>query len=178
MTDPDSAPLTVVGLPDCRPRGELALPQLRWRLPQTGGGTPLGKNKGLSARRSRDTHPELLIRRSLYRRGLRYRVNYPVPGSRRRTMDIAFPRRRIAVFIDGCYWHGCPLHFRSPQTNTEFWLHKISRNRDRDSDTNSRLREAGWVVMRFWEHQESDQAARAIFAAVMNHAEMALEETR
>ena len=171
MSDPNGRPLGPKGYSS--PVGDApclleASRTARWQTP--------GKNAALSGRRSRDTRPELLIRQALFSRGLRYRVNYPVPGASRRTVDIAFPRRRIAVFVDGCYWHGCPVHFRSPRTNTGFWLGKISGIRDRDSETNARLREAGWVVLRFWEHQDSDQAASVISAAVEKSLEMALGE--
>jgi len=128
--------------------------------------TSLERVRSSGPRRSRDTRPELLIRKALFHLGLRYRVNFPVPGSRRRSMDIAFPRWQVAIFVDGCYWHGCPMHFKLPKTNTDFWVRQISRTRDRDSETNAWLRESGWTVMRFWEHQDSSDAAAAIFAAV------------
>jgi DNA mismatch endonuclease (patch repair protein) len=110
--------------------------------------------KNMQANRGRDTTPELTVRRLLHARGLRYRVNLPVPAARRRTIDIAFTRSRLAVFIDGCFWHGCPEHFQLPKSNTAFWDTKISRNRDRDHETGELLRSQGWTVVRFWEHED------------------------
>jgi len=133
-----------------------------------GMGAPISKTNASTRRRSRDTRPELLIRKALFDLGLRYRVNFPVPGFRRRSMDIAFPRRQVAVFVDGCFWHGCPVHFNSPRTNTDFWVRQVSLTRDRDSETNAWLRDAGWIVMRFWEHQDSDEASATIFSEVTN----------
>jgi DNA mismatch endonuclease (patch repair protein) len=81
----------------------------------------------------RDTTPELAVRRELHRRGLRYRVDYPLPMSSRRRMDIAFTRLRIAVFIDGCFWHSCPEHATSPARNSDYWGPKLARNEARDA---------------------------------------------
>lgn len=103
-----------------------------------------------------DTNPEVLVRRSLFRMGLRYRVHYPVPGFPRRSIDIAFPRAKIAVFVDGCFWHGCTEHRTIPANNHEWWKDKIGRNRSRDSETDMRLRENGWIVLRYWEHDPVD----------------------
>lgn len=102
----------------------------------------------------RDTTPELLLRRELHRRGLRYRVQVKVPGNRRRTIDIAFTRARVAVFMDGCFWHGCPEHGTQPTRNSDWWRWKIQRNQERDADTNSLLETAGWTVLRVWEHED------------------------
>ncbi len=114
----------------------------------------------------RDTKPELAVRSALHRAGLRYRVDHPpVPGLRRRA-DIAFTRQRIAVFVDGCFWHGCPEHRTWPRRNAAYWGPKIERNRERDLDTNERLGAAGWVVLRFWEHEPVDLIASAIGDAV------------
>lgn len=114
----------------------------------------------------RDTKPELAVRSALHRAGLRYRVDHPpVPGLRRRA-DIAFTRQRIAVFIDGCFWHGCPEHRTRPRRNADYWGPKIERNRERDRDTNERLAAAGWIVLRFWEHEPIDLIVSTIGAAV------------
>jgi DNA mismatch endonuclease (patch repair protein) len=103
--------------------------------------------------RGRDTSPELIVRRRLHAMGLRYRVSVrPVPGLRR-TADIVFSRARIAVFIDGCFWHGCPDHYQAPVRHAEFWLGKRLRNRERDAETDEVLRDHGWRVLRFWEHE-------------------------
>lgn len=116
--------------------------------------------------RQTGTDAELAIRRALYRRGLRYRVSFEVLRKPRRVADVAFQRLRIAVFVDGCFWHGCPEHATWPKRNSEFWRHKIEANRCRDIDTNTRLRELGWTVLRFWEHESPIDAATAIVDAV------------
>ncbi|MFC6448862.1 DNA mismatch endonuclease Vsr [Cellulomonas gelida] len=113
----------------------------------------------MSAARRRDTKPEMLLRRELHRRGRRFRVVLRVSSSRRRTIDIAFTRSRLAVFVDGCFWHGCPHHGTLPATNGEWWAAKLKANRDRDADTNRLLKEAAWTVLRIWEHVPADQAA-------------------
>lgn len=116
--------------------------------------------------RSRDSVPELAVRRAAHALGLRYRVSSrPIP-SLRRTADMVFPRARVAVFVDGCYWHGCPEHFRPPATHTEYWGPKIERNRSRDVDTTLKLCAAGWTVLRFWEHDDPASCAVRIHAAV------------
>lgn len=108
----------------------------------------------------RDTEPELALRRELHRLGLRYRLERQVvPGTRRR-VDIAFGPAKVAVLVDGCFWHGCPDHGTLPaETNRDFWEDKIARNRERDRDTDQRLEAAGWEVIRVWEHEPPDQAA-------------------
>ncbi len=99
------------------------------------------------------------MRRVLHRLGLRYLVHRrPLPGLRR-TADIVFPRVRVAVFVDGCFWHGCPKHGCRPRVNDWYWQPKIAGNRERDADTDRRLEAAGWVVVRIWEHEEPDEAA-------------------
>lgn len=104
--------------------------------------------------RSRDTKPELDVRRLLHANGLRYRVHRAVPSHPRRTIDIAFPGARIAVFIDGCYWHACPVHGKTPATNSDWWREKIGRNKSRDVETNQALESQGWTVLRYWEHED------------------------
>jgi DNA mismatch endonuclease (patch repair protein) len=106
----------------------------------------------MQANRGRDTSPELAVRSRLHARGLRYRVATPLQFDRRRRSDIYFSRAGLYIFIDGCYWHGCPEHFIEPKTNVEFWRTKIEGNRRRDVDTTSRLIELGFHVLRFWEH--------------------------
>lgn len=107
----------------------------------------------------RDTKPELLLRQELHRRGLRYRVQIKVPGNNRRTIDIAFTRVRLAVYVDGCFWHGCPDHYVRPRANSEWWRWKIERNQERDRDTDRQLDDAGWSVLRIWEHESPESAA-------------------
>lgn len=107
------------------------------------------------------------VRRLLHRAGLRYRVDFaPLDSDRRRRADIVFTRRRIAVFIDGCFWHGCPEHFVAPKVNADYWGPKIARNRERDHETSARLVAEGWSVMRFWEHEAPLEVATQILAAV------------
>ena len=107
----------------------------------------------------RDTSPELALRRELHARGLRYRVQLKVPGNKRRTIDIAFTRARLAVYLDGCFWHGCPEHGRRPHTNRDWWDWKIARNQERDRSTDDELGKLGWEVLRFWEHEAPASAA-------------------
>src|SRR5437867_10192315 len=102
--------------------------------------------------RRQDTQPEVTVRRLLYARGYRYRVHTPVPGMKRRSIDISFPKLRVAVFLDGCFWHGCPAHCTDARANGAWWREKIARNRQRDAETASHLEELGWVVLRYWEH--------------------------
>lgn len=117
--------------------------------------------------RSRDTAPELAVRSLLHRMGLRYRVAArPLPYVRR-TADIVFRRESIAVFIDGCYWHGCPEHYVPASTNSSYWHPKIDGNRARDLDTNGRLSEAGWTVLRYWEHEPASEVAGSVASAVL-----------
>ena len=120
----------------------------------------------MSVLRRRDTGPELRLRRRLHALGLRYRVAYPIPGQRRRTIDVAFTRARVAVFVDGCFWHGCPVHGTRSGSNAEWWLRKLEANRARDADSTRVLSELGWQVLRFWEHEDADVAAAAVVAAV------------
>jgi len=120
----------------------------------------------MAATGQKDTPAELAIRRRLYALGLRYRVDYPVIGRPRRRGDIVFPRLKIAVFVDGCFWHGCPEHGTWPKSNADFWRDKIETNRRRDRDTDERLAAAGWKVIRVWEHEDPDEAAERIALAV------------
>jgi DNA mismatch endonuclease (patch repair protein) len=121
--------------------------------------------------RGRDTAPERRLRALLHARGLRYRVSArPLPGLRR-TADVVFPRARIAVFVDGCYWHGCPEHHRPAATNSEFWRTKIADNKRRDAETNRMLADQGWTVIRCWEHEEPSSVAERVVSAVDGKAE-------
>lgn len=110
----------------------------------------------------RDTEPELRLRRLLHRRGLRYRVaTRPIKGVRR-TADLVFGPAKVAVFVDGCFWHVCPEHSTTPRTNQEYWLPKLQRNVQRDRETDALLRDAGWVSIRVWEHENPKEAADRI----------------
>ena len=112
--------------------------------------------------RARDTKPELAIRREVHRRGMRYRVAMRPLKAIRRSADLVFTRAKVAVFVDGCFWHHCPEHFRMPSTNTDYWRAKILSNEQRDRETDTALREAGWKVVRVWEHETAIDAAVAI----------------
>lgn len=118
--------------------------------------------------RQKDTDAEIALRRELFRLGLRYRVDYVVLLKPRRVADIAFPGLKIAVFVDGCFWHGCPIHATWPKRNAELWKQKIEANRARDADTNERLREAGWTELRIWRHESAVEAAVTIAQEVTN----------
>ena len=121
----------------------------------------------MRANRRRDTKPELAVRKLVHASGLRYRVDYaPLSEHRRLTADLVFTRAKIAVFIDGCFWHGCPEHHTVARTNAEFWAAKVSGNRDRDARVTSLLSEAGWTVLRFWEHEDPAAAADRVEATV------------
>jgi len=115
--------------------------------------------KTMQGNRSRDTKPELRVRSILHRRGLRYRVAArPIP-SVRRTADVVFTKARVAVFVDGCFWHGCPEHYRRPASNVEYWDAKVLRNVARDREVDRLLTEAGWSVVRVWEHEAPAEVA-------------------
>lgn len=116
----------------------------------------------MSRQGSRDTAPELAVRRLLHAAGLRYRVNVPVPGMPRRTMDIAFGKTKIAVFLDGCFWHGCPEHATQPKANAEWWRAKLDKNMARDRETTAHLESQGWTVLRFWEHESPSAVGQSI----------------
>jgi DNA mismatch endonuclease (patch repair protein) len=120
----------------------------------------------MRANRRRDTAPERRIRSLLHRRGLRFRVDYRVGQERGSARpDIAFTRLKLAVFIDGCFWHGCPEHGRVPATNSAYWAPKLARNAERDRENDDLLRASGWRVLRLWEHTEPHAAADEIAAA-------------
>ncbi|MDR3081669.1 MAG: very short patch repair endonuclease [Streptomyces sp.] len=125
---------------------------------------------GVSARMknqaSKDTAAELAVRKLLHAAGLRYVLEYKVPGMPRRRMDIAFTRVKIAVMIDGCFWHGCPQHATQPRANAEWWRRKLDRNMERDRETTAHLTAEGWTVLRFWEHEDPEDVSARIRAAV------------
>jgi DNA mismatch endonuclease (patch repair protein) len=120
----------------------------------------------MKANRSRDTKPELALRSAVHRLGLRYRVDTPPIQGLRRRADLVFTKARVAVFSDGCYWHGCPEHYRAARRNEEFWSDKIIKNQERDRDTDERLLSAGWLVIRVWEHEDPAEAAERVAKAV------------
>jgi DNA mismatch endonuclease, patch repair protein len=113
--------------------------------------------------RRRDTKPEVALRSALHRRGYRFRKDYPVRVNGKLIRpDIAFTRRRIAVFIDGCFWHCCPEHGRNPSVNGEYWSPKLARNAARDREQTDALEGEGWIVVRFWEHESIGFAVDSI----------------
>lgn len=108
------------------------------------------------------TKPELALRRELHRRGLRYRVNHPeLPGR----PDIALTRAKVAVFVDGCFWHRCPEHGTTPRNNRDWWLAKLDRNVTRDRAKDTALAEMGWIVVHVWEHETVAEAAERVESA-------------
>ena len=118
--------------------------------------------KVMRANGPRNTRPELRLRRALYAAGLRYRVDTrPEPDLRCRA-DVLFSRHRLAVFVDGCYWHGCPKHFKAPKRNSEWWVEKIEDIVRRDARTTTELAGRGWLVFRFWEHDLITEAGLAV----------------
>jgi len=114
------------------------------------------------ANRRRDTKPEMRVRRILHAAGLRYRVDFPPIQQLRSRADIVFSRRRIAIFIDGCFWHQCPLHGTTPSANSDYWGPKLERNTERDLEVNRALAAAGWTTLRFWEHEDPVEVAETI----------------
>lgn len=120
----------------------------------------------MAGQRRRDTQPELALRRGLWARGLRYRVDYRVLPELRRRADLAFVGPRVAVFVDGCFWHRCPDHGTTPRANRAWWVAKLDKNVERDRDTDARLRAEDWVVVRVWEHEDPTDAVARVERAV------------
>ena len=120
----------------------------------------------MSRQRRRDTAPELALRRALHARGLRFRVDAPLPGMPRRRADILFSRSKVAVFVDGCFWHCCPEHATQPVTNADWWSKKLRSNMGRDRDTDRHLDTLGWISIRVWEHENVVEAADRVQAAL------------
>lgn len=114
--------------------------------------TPEQRRRNMAAIRCRDTKPELALRRLLWANGLRYRVHPRLPGR----PDVAFVKAKLAVFVDGCFWHSCPDHCSMPASNTQFWTEKLARNVARDRSVDNQLAQLGWRVVRFWEHEIKD----------------------
>lgn len=125
--------------------------------------------------RQKNTSAESALRRELHARGLRYRIQVPVLTKPRRVADVAFSGLRVAIFVDGCFWHGCPQHATWPKQNAEFWRAKIIANQQRDRDTDERLRAEGWKVVRAWEHEPPERVAAKIATIVAKRREKAHE---
>lgn len=120
----------------------------------------------MSRIRGSDTIPEKRLRSTLWQRGMRYRVNYKTPAGR---ADLVFLRRKLAIFVDGCFWHGCPEHYTSPRSRRDFWGTKLRQNVERDRRQTLKLEDAGWMVLRFWEHeiwQDLDSVVRVVVAVL------------
>ena len=118
----------------------------------------------------RDTPFELAVRRRVHARGLRYRVDRTVAAGSRVRPDLSFAGPRIAVFLDGCFWHSCPEHRTTPRTNRAWWTRKLDANRERDRRRRRELEAAGWTVLRFWEHEDPGAVAAEIEHAVRAQA--------
>jgi DNA mismatch endonuclease (patch repair protein) len=103
----------------------------------------------MSRIKGRDTKPEIQLRKQLWRQGFRYTLRSKLPGR----PDLVLPKYKTVIFIDGCFWHRCPTHFKAPASNVPFWDKKIQSNVDRDARNEAKLRDAGWRVLRFWEHE-------------------------
>lgn len=125
-----------------------------------------GNRASMLSNRGRDTKPERRLRSLLHRAGLRYRVSVRPVASLRRTADVVFRKEKVAVFVDGCYWHGCPEHRSIPATNRDFWVKKLEGNRARDAETVHLLEDAGWTAIRVWEHVPPEEAARLVIDKV------------
>ena len=115
--------------------------------------------KTMSGNRGKDTKLELTVRKALWKDGYHYRKNN---RSLLGTPDISFPSLKIVIFLDSCYWHGCPIHFKMPKTNTAFWSQKIKRNIERDNEISNHYLEEKWILLRFWEHEVNDELSRVI----------------
>ena len=116
----------------------------------------------MQANSRRDTVPEIRLRSALHRLGLRFRIDArPLPHVNRRA-DIVFRPAKVAVYVHGCFWHGCPEHGTQPKRNSEYWTEKIERNRERDLETENKLRESSWLPVTIWEHEDSEAAAERI----------------
>jgi DNA mismatch endonuclease (patch repair protein) len=127
-----------------------------------------GVRRSMLSNRAADTRPEVALRSHLHRRGLRFRKNFS-PGVRgvRTRADVAFPAAKVAVYVDGCFWHRCPLHGTEPKANSTYWKPKLDANVERDRRVDRYLAEANWLVMRVWEHEDPEEAAARVSAAVL-----------
>jgi DNA mismatch endonuclease, patch repair protein len=138
-----------------------------FRVPTSGA---LPSSPGVSARMARqarkDTTPEVSLRRLLHAAGLRFRVGLAVPGMPRRSIDVAFTRAKVAVFVDGCFWHSCPEHATKPAANDQWWARKLAGNVERDAATTAHLEAAGWRVVRVWEHESPEDVVARLMTVL------------
>lgn len=129
-------------------------------------GVPLTRSEIMKRVKQKDTAAELALRSALHGLGLRYRVNRRIEGV---VVDVVFSTAKVAVFVDGCFWHGCPLHATFPKSNQSYWLPKLAENKERDQRQSEKLRAAGWTVIRLWEHEclpTNRKTARRIAQAI------------
>jgi DNA mismatch endonuclease (patch repair protein) len=133
--------------------------------PRDEAATKIGKGN-----RRTETKPEILLRSALHARGLRFRKDYPirVPGRRPIRADVVFTKAKVAVFVDGCFWHGCPEHQTTPKSNPDYWVPKLKRNVERDREVDEALAHAGWQVLRIWEHEDVGRSAKRIQREVLS----------
>src|SRR5882757_174569 len=132
----------------------------------------------MQSNKGRDTQPEVALRSAVHALGLRYRVSMRPLKGLRRTADLVFTRAKVAVFLDGCFWHGCPEHHRPAKRNSDFWTNKINGNRARDAETDRLLREAGWESIRVWEHQDPSESAAHIARVVQERTSLPASTSR
>ena len=126
----------------------------------------------MQGNRSRDTKPELALRSAVHALGLRYRVGARPLSDRRFTADLVFRPVKVAVFLDGCFWHGCPMHGTQVVTNATYWTAKIRRNQQRDAEVDAALVAAGWLPVRVWEHEPPQEAAQRIAGIVRDRRKL------
>jgi DNA mismatch endonuclease, patch repair protein len=185
--DPDNIAVEFFAPPGLRPAGyqtparripvpsrsPAAFPNSAWRCrssvaslgPRMRAPTPTSAAAArvMRGNRSVDTRPEVQLRSELHRRGLRFRKHLEIRGAGWKVApDVVFPRQRLAIFVDGCFWHSCPTHGTSPRSNSDYWSAKLARNRARDARDTTNLNEAGWRVIRVWEHEPVNSAADTI----------------
>ena len=122
--------------------------------------TSAAASNRMRANRRADTKPEVALRSALHRRGLRFRKDYAIRLTGRRTVypDVAFTRKRVVIFVDGCFWHSCPEHGTVPKSNQEYWIPKLRQNVERDQEVTEALSDSGWTVLRVWEHTPIEEA--------------------
>ncbi|MEV0726352.1 very short patch repair endonuclease [Micromonospora purpureochromogenes] len=135
-------------------------------MPEQSWASSAATRRAMQGNRSRDTTPEMAVRRALHGKGLRYRVcTTALPGLRRK-IDIVFRPARVAVEVYGCFWHGCPQHHRQPTANHQYWVEKVTKNINRDLQTRQQLEQAGWLLIVVWEHDNPEEAACQVAEAV------------
>jgi DNA mismatch endonuclease, patch repair protein len=126
----------------------------------------------------KDTRPEVAIRSLLHRRGLRFRKHARPLGTLRCRADLVFPRDKVAVFVDGCFWHACPQHGHTPRSNSDYWSAKLTLNAERDARNSAALKGEGWKVVRAWEHEDPMAVAAQIEEVVRSRRQVVAEMAR